>query len=67
MPPRCPKCGKRMESMGAGKGYRCKKCRIRLGSEAAEIIKLPREVTLGFYEVPPSARRHLAKPLNLQI
>lgn len=66
-PPKCPKCGKRMESMGAGKGYRCKRCKTRLGSESAEIIKLPREITLGFYEVPPSARRHLAKPLNLQI
>ena len=66
-PPRCPRCGRRMESAGAGKGYRCRKCKVRLGPEAVEIIKLPREVATGFYEVPPSARRHLAKPLSLGI
>ena len=64
-PPLCPKCGKRMKSLGAGKGYRCKKCGIRVGEEAAEVIEIPREIKPGFYEVPPSARRHLTKPLQL--
>ncbi len=66
-PPICPRCGRRMKSMGAGKGYRCKKCGIRVGEEAAEKVKVPRSLKPGFYEVPPSARRHLTKPLQLLI
>ncbi|WP_406660256.1 tRNA(Ile)(2)-agmatinylcytidine synthase [Methanolobus sp. ZRKC3] len=59
--PECPSCGKRMKSAGAGQGYRCKKC----GTSATdpELIKLERGLKPGFYEVPPCARRHLAKPL----
>lgn len=54
-------CGRRMESAGAGQGYRCRRCRTR--SMEAEIVDLPRDIGEGLYEVPPSARRHLAKPL----
>jgi len=59
--PACPECSKRMKSAGAGQGYRCKKC----GTSAKELetIKMEREIELGFYEVFPCARRHLAKPL----
>ncbi|MET1125216.1 MAG: tRNA(Ile)(2)-agmatinylcytidine synthase [Archaeoglobaceae archaeon] len=59
--PRCPECGKRMESAGRGKGFRCRKCKTR--SFEREIVTLPRDLDTGFYEVPPSARRHLSKPL----
>lgn len=59
-PPLCA-CGRRMESAGSGQGYRCRRCRTR--SMEAEIVELPRDIEDGLYEVPPSARRHLAKPL----
>lgn len=58
--PMC-KCGKRMKSSGRNQGYRCKKCGTRAG--APEYIPVDRELELGLYEVPPSARRHISKPL----
>ncbi|WP_370575644.1 DUF1743 domain-containing protein [Methanomethylovorans sp.] len=59
--PECPSCGKRMESAGRGQGYRCRKC----GTKAAALVQveLKRDIESGMYEVPPCARRHLAKPL----
>jgi len=61
--PVCKRCGRRMKSEGKGKGYSCKKCKIRLPPKAAKILKIPRDVMVGAFEVPPRARRHLAKPL----
>jgi tRNA(Ile2)-agmatinylcytidine synthase len=61
--PVCKRCGRRMKSEGKGKGYSCKKCKIRLPPKAAKILKMPRDVMVGAFEVPPRARRHLAKPL----
>jgi tRNA(Ile2)-agmatinylcytidine synthase len=59
--PTCPDCGRRMESAGRGQGYRCRDC----GTHAAEKAEHPVERSLerGWYEVPPVARRHVAKPL----
>ncbi len=54
-------CGKRMKSMGKGQGYRCGKCGKTAKEQVIETIK--RNISTGFYEVPPSARRHLSKPL----
>lgn len=59
--PICPSCGRRMESAGRGQGFRCKKCRTKADKKLRE--KVERELQPGFYEVPPSARRHLSKPL----
>jgi tRNA(Ile2)-agmatinylcytidine synthase len=61
--PTCVKCGKRMKSEGRGKGYSCKRCKLRLPESAAKIVKLSREIKPGEFEVPPRARRHLVKPL----
>lgn len=66
-PPICQKCGKRMKSLGSGKGYKCRKCGRRVGKDAAEEIEIPRELKIGFYEVTPAARRHLVKPLGLSL
>ena len=60
-PPLCPSCGKRMKSDGVDKGWKCRRCKTRAGEP--EMIHEPRTVSPGWYEVPPSARRHLAKPL----
>jgi len=60
-PPVCPACGKRMTSAGTGKGYKCRTCGER--SREAGIERIERQMRPGWYEVPPSARRHLARPL----
>jgi len=59
--PKCPSCGKHMKSSGQAQGFRCKKC----GTQAASkiICEIKRDLEAGLYEVPPCARRHLAKPL----
>jgi len=59
--PRCPDCTKHMKSAGQGQGFRCKKC----GTQASSKIRyeIERDIETGLYEVPPCARRHLAKPL----
>jgi len=60
-PPICTTCNKRMTSDGMGKGWKCKKCKARAVDSDVQLI--PRSLTIGWYEVPPTARRHLAKPL----
>jgi tRNA(Ile2)-agmatinylcytidine synthase len=54
-------CGKRMKSSGRGQGYRCEKCGAKAKEQIVEAVE--RNISTGFYEVPPSARRHLSKPL----
>ena len=54
-------CGRRMESAGKGKGFRCKRCKKVVNYRILKEVR--RDVEEGFYEVPPSARRHLSKPL----
>lgn len=60
-PPVCPACEKRMTSAGTGKGYKCRICGAR--SREPEVEHLERSLRPGWYEVPPTARRHLARPL----
>jgi tRNA(Ile2)-agmatinylcytidine synthase len=59
--PFCIPCQKQMTSAGAGKGYKCRRC----GARSLTPVKVPvqRIIHPGWYEVPPSARRHLARPL----
>ena len=59
--PRCPDCKKHMKSAGQGQGFRCKKCETQASSKIRYEVK--RNIETGLYEVPPCARRHLAKPL----
>jgi tRNA(Ile2)-agmatinylcytidine synthase len=54
-------CGKRMKSMGKGQGKRCEKCGAVSKEQVNETVS--RNISPGFYEVPPCARRHLAKPI----
>jgi len=60
-PPVCTTCNKRMTSDGKGKGWKCKRCGAR--AVDPDVQEIPRTLTTGWYEVPPTARRHLAKPL----
>ncbi|WP_324760321.1 tRNA(Ile)(2)-agmatinylcytidine synthase [Haloarcula montana] len=59
--PNCPDCDRSMSSAGRDQGYRCRDC----GTSAPGKIERPidREIEPGWYEVPPVARRHVAKPL----
>ena len=59
--PVCPVCEKRMESSGQNQGFRCKKCKTKAAGKVQTPVS--RYLKTGFYEVPPSARRHLSKPL----
>lgn len=59
--PPCPVCGRKTESAGAGQGFRCRRCRTHAGSKTEKVID--RSFLCGRYEVPPSARRHLSRPL----
>ncbi|MCL2141894.1 MAG: tRNA(Ile)(2)-agmatinylcytidine synthase [Methanimicrococcus sp.] len=61
--PLCPNCQKRMESAGKSQGFRCKMCKTQKAKSEKIVVKVPRNIRLGYYEVPPSARRHLSKPL----
>ena len=58
--PTCPDCGRSMESAGRGQGYRCRDCGT-VGERTTR--RIARDLDRGWYEVPPCARRHVAKPL----
>jgi tRNA(Ile2)-agmatinylcytidine synthase len=62
--PLCPDCKKRMKSLGKDAGFRCPKCRTKVGEEKVKKIKQKRDIKTGFYEVPVCARRHLSKPIS---
>ncbi|WP_435365044.1 TiaS agmantine-binding domain-containing protein [Haloarchaeobius sp. DYHT-AS-18] len=59
--PVCDGCGNTMKSAGRNQGYRCRDC----GTDASGKVEVSveRELETGWYEVPPCARRHVAKPL----
>ncbi|QPV64954.1 DUF1743 domain-containing protein [Halosimplex litoreum] len=59
--PECPECGRSMGSAGADQGYRCRDCETSADGKVE--VPVERELELGWYEVPPCARRHVAKPL----
>ncbi|MFW5948770.1 MAG: TiaS agmantine-binding domain-containing protein [Halolamina sp.] len=59
--PTCPDCGATMGSAGRGQGYRCRDCGTSAPGKVA--VEIGRDLERGWYEVPPCARRHVAKPL----
>ncbi|WP_338726834.1 tRNA(Ile)(2)-agmatinylcytidine synthase [Haladaptatus sp. DJG-WS-42] len=59
--PECPTCGRRMKSAGAKQGYRCRDCNTSAPGKVE--VSVARNIEHGWYEVPPCARRHIAKPL----
>jgi tRNA(Ile2)-agmatinylcytidine synthase len=59
--PVCDGCGRTMESAGRGQGYRCRDCDTT--APGRETVSVDRDLEPGWYEVPPRARRHIAKPL----
>ncbi len=61
--PLCPKCGKRMKSMGKDKGFRCDKCGFRSSNLNKIALEGERSLKEGLYVTPPRSQRHLTKPL----
>lgn len=59
--PDCPECGRTMESAGRNSGYRCRDCGTSAPGKVPQDVD--RSIERGWYEVPPCARRHVAKPL----
>jgi len=59
--PTCPDCGRSMESAGRNAGYRCRDCDTSADGPVERRIE--RDLDPGWYEVPPCARRHIARPL----
>jgi tRNA(Ile2)-agmatinylcytidine synthase len=59
--PTCPDCGAAMSSAGRNQGYRCRDCST--SADGKVDVPIDRDLEPGWYEVPPVARRHIAKPL----
>ncbi len=62
--PICLSCRKRLESMGKGQGFRCKKCGARFGLLNKEKVAEDRSVKPKLYITSPRSERHLTKPLR---
>lgn len=62
--PVCPKCGKRLKSMGRNKGFRCEKCGSRYTKLGKIEVKINREIRRGLYITSPRSQRHLTKPFR---
>jgi len=60
--PKCPQCGKRMKSMGKGKGFRCEKCGFRSSRLNKITVESHRDLEVGLYITSPRSQRHLTKP-----
>lgn len=62
--PVCPRCGKRMKSVGRARSFRCIRRHARAPPGAGRWVEAARELGPGWYEPPAFARRHLAKPVQ---
>jgi tRNA(Ile2)-agmatinylcytidine synthase len=62
--PICPKCGKRLKSMGTNKGFRCDKCGSRYPNIGKVEVKFKREIREGLYMTSTRSQRHLTKPFR---
>ena len=62
--PVCLDCGRRLESMGKGQGFRCKKCGKRFPDARKVQTAVMRELKPGLYVTSTRSQRHLTKPLR---
>jgi tRNA(Ile2)-agmatinylcytidine synthase len=62
--PMCPKCGKRLKSMGKGQGFKCEKCGTRFGDMTKKEVIVERDLKPGLYVTSTRSQRHLTKPLR---
>jgi len=59
--PRCPSCGRRMKSMGRGKGYKCPSCGLRDPQAKPLLLRVPRRLVPGRVTASVSGARHLTR------
>jgi tRNA(Ile2)-agmatinylcytidine synthase len=62
--PNCQSCGKRLESMGKGQGFRCGKCGSRHVIAKKITTNVKRQVKPGLFITSIRSQRHLTKPLR---
>ena len=62
--PICPKCGRRLKSMGKNKGFRCEKCGSRYVNIGKIEVKMKRGIGRTLYITSPRSQRHLTKPFR---
>lgn len=62
--PLCPSCGKRMTSLGKGKGFKCKRCGFHAPKMKKTSSEVHRSLRPGLYITSPRSQRHLTKPLT---
>jgi tRNA(Ile2)-agmatinylcytidine synthase len=62
--PLCPRCGKRMKSIGKDKGFECKRCGLHEPRMKKIRFKVERGLEPGLYVTSPRSQRHLTKPLS---
>ncbi len=62
--PLCPRCGKRLKSMGRNQGLRCEKCGSKFSDLAKFEVPLERALKTGLYVTSTRSQRHLTKPLR---
>ena len=62
--PMCQDCGKRLESMGKGQGFRCKKCGGRFEHARKVEVSERRKLRSGLYVTSTRSQRHLTKPMR---
>jgi tRNA(Ile2)-agmatinylcytidine synthase len=60
-------CGKTMTSAGLNKGLKCKKCGKKISQKEIKVSHEVRALVAGIYDVPPGSRRHLSKPVSLNL
>jgi tRNA(Ile2)-agmatinylcytidine synthase len=61
--PVCKNCGRKMESVGRAKGYRCRECRTK--AMFPQIVTVESDLREGVYAATVSSRRHLSMPAEL--
>lgn len=62
--PVCPKCDKRLKSMGRNQGFRCEKCGSRYSDLKKVAIRVKRDLKKGLYITATRSQRHLTKPFR---
>jgi tRNA(Ile2)-agmatinylcytidine synthase len=62
--PLCPRCQKRLKSMGKQQGFRCEKCGEKFPNIGKQETPLPRVLQTGLYVTSARSQRHLTKPLR---
>jgi tRNA(Ile2)-agmatinylcytidine synthase len=62
--PLCPKCDKRLKSMGRNQGFRCEECGTKFSDVKKIEAVMPRKVDIGLYMTSTRSQRHLTKPIR---